>query len=521
MADGSERFSRQVLILLVVVLLAAVATAWGVLHLRGQYSAPAIVLRTDNTKATATSPLLLEQRRIEKEQTLTESDIRIVMGFACSEELAVEKVSSTHFVIDVDTDQVFRNWFMFRIEGAAGRTVRIDLKNAPIQKWTTLNPVYSELTDLDDPAGFVSETPADARPQIAPNGPLLPDTRGQQWHFISAVWVSGDNTLSMVHTFEQDVIHVAMRYPYTPGYNEVFMASLAGHRAVQVFTVGHSSGGQPLQILKIGGDDEADRQRPCVLLYGREYATSHDTSWVVEGAARFLLSDDPQAVALREQVTFLLIPLIDPDGALANRFDHYNRAYSERNTLPDALAYAAWFERWVDEEKRLDVAISFHNTESAFGEHLFCVYTDSGRPEPCLALHDAILDQFSDGAFNVRQEAGSGYTITQLNGFLGYYYGPLPLLYQLNSQEADYHLTLHDLREIGRRIALGCGNYFDSSEAEEALVGIQYLRAGRKERLANVPADLNPIERANQLGWNTVYAKREHLQRLEGETPQP
>src|SRR5690606_26294936 len=153
-----------------------------------------------------------------------------------------------------------------------------------------LNPVYSELTDLDDPAGFVSETPADARPQIAPNGPLLPDTRGQQWHFISAVWVSGDNTLSMVHTFEQDVIHVAMRYPYTPGYNEVFMASLAGHRAVQVFTVGHSSGGQPLQILKIGGDDEADRQRPCVLLYGREYATSHDTSWVVEGAARFLLS---------------------------------------------------------------------------------------------------------------------------------------------------------------------------------------------------------------------------------------
>lgn len=454
--------------------------------------------------------LPLEQQRIDEERSLSEPDIRLVMGFECSEELAVEKVSPTHFVIDVNTRRVLRNWFLFKIEGAAGRTVRIDFKNAQLWKWSTLNPVYSYVTDLDDPASFASELVADPRPVMAANGPILPDTSGQKWHFVSQVWMPPSRprvgTLSMVQTFERDSAYVAMKYPYTPGYNAAFLASLENNPYAQVFTVGYSEEGRPLQIVKIGGDEEADRERPCVLMYGREHATEHDTSWVVEGAARYLLSDDPEAVTLRERVTFLLIPILDPDGAAAGVYDHLNGSFRRRNAAPEALAYAAWFEQWVDDGKRLDVALNLHNMESAEMGHMHCSYIDPGRPEPCKALHRALLRQFAGTFYKVRAQAGEGYTTTQLNGFLGYFYGPLPLLYEFNSQEGERHLTIGEMREMGRRMVVGCMEYFGSADADAALLTIEHLRAGRQQRLRYVSGDLNPIERAYSSNWTTIHA---------------
>jgi hypothetical protein len=40
------------------------------------------------------------------------------------------------------------------VEGAKGKTVRIDIKQAPWNKWFSLNPVYSYVDSLDALSSF-------------------------------------------------------------------------------------------------------------------------------------------------------------------------------------------------------------------------------------------------------------------------------------------------------------------------------------------------------------------------------
>ena len=79
--------------------------------------------------------------------------------------MKVQRLSSTHFAIDFENK--FCNWFIFKLEGAKGRTVRIDLKNVALGKWSTLNPVYSYISDLADPAAFESTPPENPGTPVA------------------------------------------------------------------------------------------------------------------------------------------------------------------------------------------------------------------------------------------------------------------------------------------------------------------------------------------------------------------
>lgn len=479
--------------------------AWGREELLRMASRVALAEVTEKT----IMPPPLELERERSARSAEGEGVRIVTGFECSVPLEINKLSDSHFSLRITTEGQ-RNWFMFRVEGipAEGRIVRIDLESVNLGKWHSLNPVYSYCTSLDDLSAFEA-TEGKADPVAAFNGPLLPDTSGQQWHYIPDVWTEGKTRLSFVHHFEHNG-YVAMRVPYTPSLNERLMASLEGNPYAQVFTIGHTPQGRPLQILKVGGSEEDDKTRPCVLIYGREHASEHDTSWVVEGAARYLLSDDQEAMSLRKRVTFLLIPVFDPDGAAMSLYEHRSGMFRVRNAPPEVLSYATWFERWVDAGKRLDVAISLHNVESGEGEHLFCVFTDPGRHDPCQQLHRVVLQQFEDDqTYKARSRAGTGYVTTQLAGYLGYYFGPLPLLYEANSQEKGRHLTLAETRDLGRRLTRACGLYLSSDSARQTLTDIDYLRAGRTERLVSASPELNPIERATQLKWTTILAARE------------
>ncbi len=464
-------------------------------------------------------PPALEARRSAEYRPVPQADdgMRIVSGFDCSATLAVERVAETHFKVRFTGKRgSLDNYFLFRLEGVEGRTVRIDFEEAPIWKWWSLNPVYSYVADLDDPENFRSvalDSPAD--PVAAHNGPLLPDTRGETWHFMPDVWSVSDprkrpgtGTLSMVHSFEKDSVYIGLKVPYTPGLNERLMASLEDNPRATVYEIGRSPQGRPLQLVKIGGDDEADKTRPCILVYGREHGTEQDSSWVVEGMIRFLLSDDEEAARLRDNFTFLLMPIMDPDGAAMSFYDRISYSFKRRDPSPEALAYAEWFEQWIDAGKRLDVAINSHNMESAEMEHLLCYFADPSRIEACRDLHEAILEQFKDAdEYRVKEEIDSGYMTNRLAGWLAYSFAPLPMLYEVNSQEKNRHLSLHETRGLGWRLVLATSSYLHSKEAKSTLAFGDRVRLIRAERLAQAGRGKNAIETGSIIGftaWNVM-----------------
>jgi murein tripeptide amidase MpaA len=130
--------------------------------------------------------------------------------------------------------------------------------------------------------------------------------------------------LSFEETFEKDNVFVSMRFPYTYGYNEALLKKLAeDYSWVKVHTIGRSKQLRFLRAVQIGEPfDREGKQKPTVVVYAREHGNEHDTSHLAEGAIRFLVSDNLEAVKARMDFCFIIIPLLDPDGAVEGKYDN-------------------------------------------------------------------------------------------------------------------------------------------------------------------------------------------------------
>ena len=85
--------------------------------------------------------------------------IRLVSGFDCSpEESGCDRrwPRSLRRSLPRRRAGTPSGYFLFRIEGAAGKELTIDLTNVPIDKWWSLNPVVCDDADPAALANFVS-----------------------------------------------------------------------------------------------------------------------------------------------------------------------------------------------------------------------------------------------------------------------------------------------------------------------------------------------------------------------------
>ena len=99
---------------------------------------------------------------------------------------------------------------------------------------------------------------------------------------------------------------------------------MSSNPLAQVLEIGRSQQNRPLLLAKIGsGGEDAEKQNPCVLIYAGEHADEHDAMWAAQGAIEYLLSDGTEAKQLRDQFTFLVIPMLDPDAAVAGKHEGF------------------------------------------------------------------------------------------------------------------------------------------------------------------------------------------------------
>jgi hypothetical protein len=392
----------------------------------------------------------------------------------------------------------------------------------------SLNPVYSYVESLDDLDSLVSEKPEIQKPlRKAKNGPLIPDTSGQKWHYLENVNYGrsggadaralrgnplpvgvgrgaalGSAFLSFEETFGKDHVFVSMRFPYSYGYNEAFLTKLVPKLAgdypwCQVQELGKSKEKRALRIVQIGQEFHEDGQtpKPTVLIYAREHGNEHDTSHVAEGAIRFLLSKDEQAAKIRERVCFLIIPLVDPDGATDGKYDNVTNSYFFGDKIPEALAYSAWFKNWMDAGKGLHLVLNFHNVRSFGAPHLFSPEMEPQRLVECKTFHQFVVNELKE--FDVQKNpAQISQQLFRLGGWLKNYYGALCIPYEINSQAASRHLTIRELQQIGAEFTVACAKYLESEQAKPLLKSIAKTQKERQERWAkygNLFEHLTPL----------------------------
>jgi len=318
---------------------------------------------------------------------------------------------------------------------------------------------------------------------------------------MTTVWVEANGygtdkgTLCLVQRFDQDEAYVAMKYPYTPSYNEAYLTALEKVAHAHVVRIGESAKGRALRAVEIGDGTLAERKlKPCLIMYAREHANEHDTSWVAQGAIEFLTGGSPEAKGIRDSCVVLVIPLLDPDGANSETYENIIETFTPDQETPESRAYGKYFKDWVAAGNRLDVVLNIHNIESGEGSHLFCfVLPLKNSPvfEASKALHDSIISDAAKLGFHspYRMPASGGLS-RRLGGWLSSTYGPVHLPMEVNSQESMRHLTLAELHELGATMVSSTAKFFSTQSGTHFLEETISTRRQYADRWAHFAGEI-------------------------------
>jgi Zinc carboxypeptidase/Cytosolic carboxypeptidase N-terminal domain len=257
----------------------------------------------------------------------------------------VEHAAPAHLrcAVEGQTDQAGRNrqanWYYFRVDGAKGVPLTIDLVNLPgeynfkpnrgaVQKDTIPHYSYDRRTWLP-----VEQTEFDAQE---------PRMRIKLTPASNKLWIA-----------------------HTPPYTGVELKRMLDRHKLKPEVIGKSVEGRDLYLLTIGSG------KKVIWLMTRQHSWESFTSWVGEGFIDHLLL--PAGAKLRQQATFKIIPICDPDGMAHGgvRFNRHgfdlNRNWdvTDPQRMPEITAQRNAIFRWLDSGKPVDLFLSLHNTETA------------------------------------------------------------------------------------------------------------------------------------------------------------
>lgn len=271
----------------------------------------------------------------------------------------VEAVSPHHFRCPVvgESDQDQRNrqasWYYFRLDSLPATEVII------------------ELTDLAGEYNYRAGT----HPVSRRTRPVYSYDNRTWRHFSDreVEWDQEQLRLRLRFRPERRRMWIAHVPPYTTADLRRLLGELRSHPHLRSEVAGKTVQGRDMTLLTITNPATPEADKKVIWLMFRQHAWEAPTSHVCEGALRFLLSRDPQAARLRDEVVWKIFPMADPDGVARGgvRFNAHgydlNRNWDAVDPvkMPEIAAQRKAILDWVDSGKRIDLFMAFHNTESA------------------------------------------------------------------------------------------------------------------------------------------------------------
>jgi hypothetical protein len=137
----------------------------------------------------------------------------------------------------------------------------------------------------------------------------------------------------------------------------------------KAFTLCRSLDGHPVPALRIterGSEEAPEFERAGVWVHARQHAWETGSSWVCRGFTEWLVSNEPEAVALRKRAVIYIVPIMDADnvergagGKNQDPHDH-NRDWSDAPRYPEVRAAMERIRR-MDEAGNFRLFVDLHN----------------------------------------------------------------------------------------------------------------------------------------------------------------
>jgi hypothetical protein len=275
----------------------------------------------------------------------------------------IEKLSDTEFRCHVQGQHDERgrnrqaNWYYFRMEGVGHRNVRL-----------TLMDFVGEYNDQPGACAMNADTI-----------PVFSYDNEHWQHFASMNWDAEKKEATLNFQGEHDQIWIAHIAPYTHSRLVRLLDEIDRHSCARVEVIGRTARWRDLHLVTVTNFEKSDQGKKTVWLQARQHAWETGTSYVMEGALRFIVSDDAKARALRDKIIFKFTPMMDPDGCAlggvrfnANGYD-VNRHWDEVDLrgkeflerMPEIWYVKKSILAYVDSKHPIHLMLNLHNTETS------------------------------------------------------------------------------------------------------------------------------------------------------------
>jgi hypothetical protein len=250
---------------------------------------------------------------------------------------------------DQDRFNTQATWYYARFDGLGGEPIEVALTNC--------GSVYNGKPS----AGGIRER---CRPFVSDDGVTWRKS-------LEAGFDEPTRTFTMRFKPAGDTLWIAHLEPYVAADLAKLKADVEGHPDFRAELAGQSIERRDIELWTIG--DEAAPH--CVWLIARQHAWETHTSFCVEGAVRWLVSNE--AVSARRDICWKIMPLVDPDGVVAgaSRFNRLgwdtNRHWTttdpsnleDRRLRPEICAAKGAVLDWLRRGKPIDLHLNYHDTQ--------------------------------------------------------------------------------------------------------------------------------------------------------------
>ncbi len=286
-----------------------------------------------------------------------------------------------------DTNSEFARWYSFKVSGGSGEDLSFRIINA------------GELSAAD---------------AFSFNRPAVSTDGGATWDRIpSASYDAG--VFEFHFTPANDDVWIALGPVYNVSRWETLVDEIQDHSMVDSLEViAQTLQGRPLHLIKITDPSVHDSLKGAVWGVARQHPAEVGGSWMVEGLIRWVLSEDPQAEALRRQAVFYLVPFMNPDGVALGNYRvnsvgaNLNREWANQDpgTAPTVSAVASRIRDFVASGRRFEFFVDFHAYSSLRKNFFFYSGLDRAPPQAVLEI-ETLMSRFQEvnGDFT---RAGSG-----------------------------------------------------------------------------------------------------------------
>ena len=202
----------------------------------------------------------------------------------------------------------------------------------------------------------------------------------------------------MVYTLQPDVtsVFVAWGPPYTPEMAVKQLRELSEKCSfAKVEELCRSRENRAVPLLHVREGERATGERFGVWVQARQHAWESGSSWVAQGFAEWLTSDDADATWLRQHAEIYVVPIMDVDntatgngGKSAQPHDH-NRDWSSEPHWNEVQAAQRAVTGLIS-EGRMDVFLDLHNP-SPGDPTFFYILDNSLLQEPMIGLRDRFV----------------------------------------------------------------------------------------------------------------------------------